>query len=343
METLLTNHRQLGTTPFLYSLEPLISKLRKDLDLPRGNAQRYTDALKGLPAIKPSLVILDKDQVTAGTIQDIPMEGRRDALNDLESSLMALSPWRKGPFRLFDLEIDSEWRSNLKWDRFAHEISSLRGRRILDIGSSNGYYMFRAAAREPWMVLGVEPQHTFYFQYLALQKYLNLDRVFCLPIPFDDLPMMEGFFDTVFCMGILYHRKSPIDMLKNIQAMMKKGGEIILENLIVTDHPDLLRGSRVAEPYPGSPMPLCLCPEGRYAKMRNVYFIPNPKTMESWLKRTGFHNIRWIDISATTPEEQRKTPWIATESLTDFLDPHDPSKTVEGYPAPVRAIVTARS
>ena len=212
----------------------------------------------------------------------------------------------------------------MKWERVTPHIKPLTNRRILDIGSSNGYYMFKMAACDPLMVLGLEPQSTFYFQYLALQKFLNLENVFCLPIPHDQLPRMDRYFDTVFCMGVLYHRKSPVEMLRDIYDAMRPGGQLILENLVID-----------------SKQNYCLFPRDRYAKMRNVFFIPDLLAMESWLLRAGFVDIQCVDITRTSFEEQRKTRWIQTESLTDFLDPNDPDKTVEGYPAPVRSIFTA--
>ncbi|MBU1341037.1 MAG: tRNA 5-methoxyuridine(34)/uridine 5-oxyacetic acid(34) synthase CmoB, partial [Proteobacteria bacterium] len=244
----------------------------------------------------------------------------------LSKSLEQLCPWRKGPINLFGISIDSEWQSWMKWERLVPHLGNLKGRRILDIGSSNGYYMFKMAAHDPLMVLGVEPQDAFYFQYLALQKFLRLKTVFCLPVPHDKLPKMDKYFDTVFCMGVLYHRRSPIRMLKDICDSMTPGGELVLENLIID-----------------SKQNMCLFPKDRYAKMRNVFFIPDLLVMESWLLRAGFTNIRCVDVTKTSFKEQRKTKWIQTESLKDFLDPDDPGKTVEGYPAPVRAIFIAQA
>jgi tRNA (mo5U34)-methyltransferase len=245
---------------------------------------------------------------------------------DLHEKLIQLSPWRKGPFNLFGVDIDTEWQSWMKWDRLLPHLPKLAGRRILDIGSSNGYYMFRMAAQNPLFVLGLEPQGSSYYQYLAIQKFLRQDNIFCLPIPHDQLPGMEQYFDLVFCMGVLYHRKSPIEMLKSIHDSLKKGGQIVLENLVLDTRENL-----------------CLFPKDRYGKMRNVFFIPDLLAMESWLARAGFTHIQCVDVAKTSCEEQRKTDWIQTESLKDFLDPDDPDLTIEGYPAPVRAIFIARA
>jgi tRNA (mo5U34)-methyltransferase len=115
-------------------------------------------------------------------------------------------------------------------------------------------------------------------------------------------------------------------MLKDIHDSLRKGGKIVLENLVIDSKENI-----------------CLFPRDRYGKMRNVFFIPDLLTMESWLERAGFTNICCVDVTKTTCEEQRKTCWIQTESLKDFLDTEDSNKTVEGYPAPVRAVFIARA
>jgi tRNA (mo5U34)-methyltransferase len=320
MERLLENGVRLGLGPWLPELESLVRERRLVMDHPRGNALTYQRALDLLPDILPDRVVLDRDTVSAGSASQLTA----DQGLALDQGLMGLRPWRKGPFSLFGREVDAEWRSFMKWDRIAGEIRPLAGRRVLDIGSSSGYYMFRMAARDPALVLGVEPQHTFFYQFLALQRTFRVPCLYGLPVTFDELPPLTGYFDTVFCMGILSHRRSPLAMLGKIREMLRPGGEVVVENLVIE-----------------SGDPLCLFPESRYAKMRNLFFIPSVPALTSWLRRSGFSQIRCVDVARTTPEEQRKTPWIQTESLEDFLDPKDPAKTVEGYPAPVRAIIIA--
>ncbi|MCD4742795.1 MAG: tRNA 5-methoxyuridine(34)/uridine 5-oxyacetic acid(34) synthase CmoB [Desulfobacteraceae bacterium] len=320
MEKLLLRHKELKIDNWFEELESSIKQERVFFDNPKGNAYDFNEALKNLPQIKPSMIDLDNRKIVIGKESDI---NDRD-LGKMKETLHELCPWRKGPFDFFGIDIDTEWQSWMKWDRIKNHLGDIKDKRILDIGSSNGYYMFRLAAEDPLIALGVEPQHSFYFQYLALQKYLQLENVFCLPIRFDTLPVMDEYFDLIFCMGILYHRKSPVEMLQEIHKLMRRGGNLIVENLVLE-----------------SQKGLCLFPESRYAKMRNVFFIPDIKCMQSWLERAGFSNIKCIDVSKTTIEEQRQTDWIQTESLINFFDPEDHTKTIEGYPAPVRAIFTA--
>ena len=127
-------------------------------------------------------------------------------------------------------------------------------------------------------------------------------------------------------MGVLYHRRSPLDHLYELRACLRAGGELVLETLVIEGGEGQV-----------------LMPEQRYAKMRNTWFIPSVETMCLWLRRCGFKQVRCVDTVVTTLAEQRQTDWMHFESLADFLDPDDRSKTIEGYPAPVRAIFIANA
>lgn len=245
---------------------------------------------------------------------------------DLEQSLMKLKPWRKGPFRLHSVAIDSEWRSDLKWDRLKNHIAPLTDRLVLDVGCGNGYHCWRMAGAGARAVLGIDPTLLYLMQYFAVQHFARHDRVFVLPFSLEMLPKKLAAFDTVFSMGVLYHQRSPVDHLLSLRDCLRPGGELVLETLVVTSEKQQL-----------------LIPRDRYASMKNVWFIPGCEILERWLERCGFDDVRVIDISRTTPDEQRATRWSTDVSLIDFLDPNDTSKTIEGYPAPARAILIARN
>lgn len=242
----------------------------------------------------------------------------------LRASLLSLGPWRKGPFEVFGISIDSEWRSDVKWDRVCGHLKPLKDRHILDIGSSSGYYMFRMLQHHPAMIMGIEPYTNYYYQFMLLNTIADIKNIFTLPLRFEDILPLDKKFNTIFCMGILYHRKSPIDFLCQMKKMLTGNGELVIETLILEG------GTHTA-----------LVPEKRYAKMPNVHCIPTIPVIISWITHAGFSNARCVDISPTTPEEQRRTEWTDTESLTDFLDPNNDTKTIEGYPAPVRAVIIA--
>jgi tRNA (mo5U34)-methyltransferase len=322
MNRILDDVDRLGLASRSKDLAALLTRRDEEIRHRDRKGKRYLELIAGLPELCPSSCDLDQDRVRIGAATDLDQAQRMA----LETALRHCLPWRKGPFRLFGIDIDSEWVSSLKWNRLKDRIHPLGGRKVLDIGSSNGYYMFRMAPAGPAMVLGIEPYLTFFFQYLVLARYAALPNLYCLPVKLEELPVPAGFFDTIFCMGVLYHQRSPHDGLGRIRDLLRPGGELVLETLILAGEEET-----------------ALSPRQRYAKMNNVYFIPTLPCLNNWLERAGFHDIRCIDVTPTTAREQRRTAWVDTESLENFLAPGDPSRTVEGYPAPVRALVLATS
>ena len=232
-------------------------------------------------------------------------------------------PWRKGPYNFFSVEIDTEWRSNIKWERVLPHLPSLKNKRVLDVGCGSGYHLFRMHQSGAKQVIGIDPTTLFFYQFMCFKQYLSKHNLHFLPIGIEHMPETHGF-DCVFSMGVLYHRPDPIKFLKELKAQLVPNGHLILETLVVDGDSTTV-----------------LVPTDRYAKMRNVWFIPSVDALTLWLQRVGFKSIECVDIDVTDINEQRATEWMQTQSLIDFLDPNDSSKTIEGYPAPKRAIFIA--
>lgn len=246
-----------------------------------------------------------------------------DQLRDL---LMALAPWRKGPFEIGDITIDSEWRSDLKWNRISDAVEPLDGRRVVDVGCGNGYYALRMHDAGAHCVVGVDPTLLYVMQFLAVNHFQRAAKVFVLPLRASELPPDCRAFDTGFSMGVLYHQRAPLEHLREMKGMLRPGGQLVLETLYV----------------PGEESCACTPPD-RYARMRNVWLLPTIAELTTWLSRTGFRDIEIVDQSRTTVAEQRTTEWMPFESLAEALDPGDASKTIEGWPAPRRVIVLANA
>ena len=238
--------------------------------------------------------------------------------------LQQFCPWRKGPFKIGGTSIDTEWQSNLKWDRIADHVE-WRDRRILDVGCGNGYFGWRMLESGAQSVVGLDPFLLFVMQHEVVRRLAGDAPNYVLPLTDGCLTPRLNAFDIAVSMGVLYHRTSPIDHLQMLRESLRPDGQLILETLILE-----------------SDEPTVLVPEGRYAKMRNVWFIPSPSMLKLWLQRTGFRDIKTINVTPTTSTEQRKTDWMTFESLSDFLASGDPTRTAEGHPAPVRAVLTAR-
>ncbi len=288
---------------------------------PHGDRERWRALLASLPPPPAGEARLDADRV--GVVGRAPLDAAMR--EELTRKLQGLHPWRKGPFELHGIHIDSEWRSDWKWRRLAPHIQPLHGRLVLDVGCGNGYHLWRMAGAGARHVIGIDPSELYLYQFAAIRHFIGAAPVHLLPLGIEDLPARLGGFDTVFSMGVLYHRRSPIDHLRQLAGLLRPGGELVLETLVVDGDE-----TRV------------LVPEGRYARMRNVWFLPSCGLLERWCRRIGLRQPRVVDITATTCDEQRATAWMRFESLAQCLDPGDPERTVEGYPAPKRAILIAR-
>ena len=82
---------------------------------------------------------------------------KKDEIFDLA---LSLKPWRKGPFEIDDIYIDSEWQSFIKFNILASHLN-LAGKSVADVGCNNGYYMFKMLEYGPKSITGFDPSvHT---------------------------------------------------------------------------------------------------------------------------------------------------------------------------------------
>lgn len=287
-----------------------------------GRRDEWQAVLDRLPEVDPTDVRLTSASIAVGNPRSVSATVRQQ----IDRGLRALHPWRKGPFSIHGVHVDTEWRSDLKWARLSPHIEALEGRVVLDVGAGNNYYGWRMIGAGARLVIGIDPSWLFLAQFQAIRHFLGEGYpLHLLPFGIEVVPSGLSRFDTVFSMGVLYHRRSPIDHLLDLHGALRPGGELVLETLILEGGEDSV-----------------LVPRGRYAKMRNVWFIPSARAVTNWLIRSGFEDVRIVDITATGTREQRSTDWMTFESLPDFLDPEDPKRTLEGYPAPIRAILVAK-
>ena len=254
--------------------------------------------------------------------RDAPLLGRLDRAPELlRENLFSLHPWRKGPLELGGVRVDTEWRSDWKWNRLSPHLD-LRGHQVLDIGCGNGYFGLRMLGAGAKLVVGIDPTMVFVMQWLAMHKLSPGLNNFVLPLGIEDLPADTGSFDSVFSMGVLYHRRNPVEHLEQLKNLTRTGGQIVLETLILEGE-----GKKT------------LTPDGRYARMRNVHAIPTLAVLHDWLEQAGLADVQMLDVSRTTTEEQRSTEWMTFESLQECLDSDNQALTIEGHPAPVRAAI----
>lgn len=314
-------YQQIAKSPLAHWLETLPAQIATwQRGALHGQFKQWTNAVEFLPEMQPHRLDLLHSVTAESETPLTPGQIKR-----IDTLLRNLMPWRKGPFSLYGVDIDTEWRSDWKWERVLPHLSDLNGRTILDVGCGSGYHLWRMVGAGAHLAVGIDPTQLFLCQFEAVRKLLGGDqRAHLLPLGIEQLPTLNAF-DTVFSMGVLYHRRSPLEHLWQLKDQLVSEGELVLETLVVEGDERTV-----------------LIPGDRYAQMRNVYFIPSALALKNWLEKCGFVDVRIVDVCQTTTEEQRRTDWMITESLAEFLDPNDPNKTVEGYPAPLRAVLIAK-
>lgn len=283
--------------------------------------RRFRDPYLSLARFPAKHLDLSGDTITIGQANEVSSAEQEQIRTDLRQFM----PWRKGPFSVYGIDIDAEWRSERKWQRLVPHLPDLEGKTVADIGCNNGYYMFRMAPSKPRLVLGFEPTVQHYYCFKALNGMAGLDNLQIDLLGVEHLNLFPSCFDVIFLMGVIYHRPSPVDTLRDILTALQPGGDLLLESQAI----------------PGTD-PIALFPEATYAKVPGTYFVPSGACLCNWLKKAGFIDIELFCSHPMSAAEQRRTDWMTFESYQDFLQPQAPHLTLEGYPAPWRVFVKAR-
>jgi tRNA (mo5U34)-methyltransferase len=276
------------------------------------------EAVEALPDIASERIVVTPDDVVAIDIEKLTLQEAAA----IEKTARLLKPWRKGPFRIGKLFIDSEWQSWIKYNLLAPHFN-LTGKVVGDVGCNNGYYLFRMLEQQPKKLVGFDPSAHYFTQFLFIERFIRSGITYEM-LGVEHLAAYEHKFDVLFCLGVLYHRSDPIGALKSLYKGLRKGGELIIDTFMIDGEEEV-----------------ALTPKERYSKIPNIYFIPTINALKNWCHRAGFSKTEILAIKSTDTREQRKTEWIDSQSLEDFLDPENPEKTVEGYPAPKRVYLKA--
>ncbi|TNB61212.1 tRNA 5-methoxyuridine(34)/uridine 5-oxyacetic acid(34) synthase CmoB, partial [Campylobacter helveticus] len=227
-----------------------------------------------------------------------------------------LKPWRKGPFKIDELFIDTEWQSFIKFDILKPFMSEIKDKIVADVGCNNGYYMFKMLEFSPKQIVGFDPSVKYHLQFKLINTLIKTNIKYEL-LGVEDLPNYALKFDVIFCLGVIYHRSDPVKMLKDLKKSLNPNGIVFLDTMYIESEEEI-----------------ALVPQNTYSKIPNIYFVPSIKALRNWCLRAGFKEFEVLATKKTDKKEQRKTAWIDSYSLENFLDPKDENLTCEGYEAP---------
>jgi len=283
------------------------------------NIKPIKESLDRLKSTNPQVVDFNLNDIIEITLDKKYEDSNKELIKDVAQLML---PWRKGPFKIGSLFIDTEWQSFIKY-KILEPHFNLKDKVVADVGCNNGYYLFRMLSNKPKKLVGFDPSALFFMQFDFINTFIKSQIEYEL-LGVEHIEYYEYKFDTIFCLGVLYHRSDPIASLKSLYKSLNKGGELFLDTFMIDGNDDI-----------------CLTPNKSYSKIPNIYFIPTINALKNWCQRAGFKDIEVIAVKKTQLDEQRKTKWINSQSLNDFLDPNNPNLTIEGYPAPKRVYIRA--
>ncbi len=314
------DYRHYFPTADIYSLNKILEKKRQWVNQAKKGFLRYREPFLSVSHLRARQNNFAGDTVTIGGADEIS-PGERKLVRQV---LQGFMPWRKGPFRIFDIDIDAEWQSQRKWNRMLPQLPDLGNKIIGDIGCNNGYYMFRMLPYQPRLVLGFEPYVQHYYTFRTLNGFVRNEDLRIELLGIEHLPLFPNCFDVLFCLGIIYHRRSPLDALDDVFNALKPGGTLLLESQAIAGED-----------------PVALFPEKTYAKVPGTWFVPTASCLRNWLLRCGFTEVKQFCMHPMSNLEQRRTDWMTFESYDDFIQQDNPALTIEGYPAPWRVFFSA--
>ena len=232
-----------------------------------------------------------------------------------------LKPWRKGPFKIDDLFIDTEWQSFIKFNILKPFMNEISQKCVADIGCNNGYYMFKMLEFNPAKLIGFDPSIKYRLQFELINALAKTPIKYEL-LGVEDLPSYGLNYAVFICPVVYSLRSDPIKMLKDLKAGLNKNGVVFLDTMYIEDEREI-----------------ALVPNKTYSKIPNIYFVPSISALKNWCERAGFKEFEVLATKKTDENEQRKTEWIDSFSLENFLDPKDKNLTIEGYEAPKRVYI----
>lgn len=118
----------------------------------------------------------------------------------------------------------------------------LSGRRVLDVGCSDGYFAFEMERRGASVVaVDFVPETSTGFatarKILGSAVEYRMDNVYNLD------PDEHGTFDVVLFLGVLYHLRNPLGGLDAVRSVLREGGELYLATLMIDQHFRLADGA----------------------------------------------------------------------------------------------------
>lgn len=209
----------------------------------------------------------------------------------------------------------------------------LRGKRALDIGTSDGYFAFELERRGA-SVVAIDFVPETYTGFSTARRILGSNVEYRMDNVYNLTPQSYGAFDVVLFLGVLYHLRKPLGALDAIRSVMKEGAAVFIATMLIDEHfllPDgstttldavnpLLKNVPLWQFYPGDSL------NGDYTNV----FAPNRRALESALQEAQFRvdGFRVVSMGgyarATAVVDERMAKYQRLDSRLETT-PFDPA------------------
>ncbi|MCH8851208.1 MAG: DUF1698 domain-containing protein [Planctomycetes bacterium] len=178
----------------------------------------------------------------------------------------------------------------------------LSGKRVLDVGAFDGFWTFLALERGAEQVFAIDdwsdrideygderhkPWDTFDFCRERLGYTLKNCSHETMTV-YDLRNGLDGPFDVVFLLGVLYHLRHPLLALDTIAKVCKPGAELYIESAVCDQYSPYAEGT---PPYDGRCV-MEFYPTNEYSNRSTNWWTPNLMCLVNMVAAAGFGDIR---------------------------------------------------
>lgn len=163
-----------------------------------------------------------------------------------------------------------------------HIPQDLSGMSVLDIGCNAGFFSVAAKKRNADYVLGIDMSPGYVRQAEFVRDVLGLEIEY-RNMSVYELPVLEGQFDLVFCLGVIYHCSDPFLAARNVLSVTRKTA--------------VIESAMISPPDPGErPLWEFVFPGYKRGEEERLYnwWFPNISGLKALFRAAGFSSVNAI-------------------------------------------------
>jgi tRNA (mo5U34)-methyltransferase len=182
-----------------------------------------------------------------------------------------------------------------------HLPDDLSGKRVLDIGCSDGFFSFECEKRGAVSVLAVDNYNSVYIDsprgfhvaHEILQSRVEFRQADLFDLDSEDV----GQFDLVLFLGVLYHLRHPLLALERLATLCR--GQLVVETLIAPEPRGMV--SRVWQRIAGRKKPapwMAFYEHDEINRVPTTWWAPSVPCLEGMVRSCGFCGVKTVHTIA---------------------------------------------